>query len=228
MKREGRKGMNVILAVVLSLIGGTVSPAVLADSDTVNLTFNYTVLQGTCDVTVGSDGVNGLLAFPDVSVTGTTLPTNWGPLAGSSSVQVFSVRLTKCAGQAAAGKSPGLEINGDTDSSAGASADSKMFLFVNNAAPSPGDAKGFGFVITKDNVTPASNYKNSLIGDKNKGVPASQRYIAIPNKGAGTAVTSDTTVPLKAYITCGDKCNTVSSLKAGDLRASVTFHFLYH
>ncbi|RTP87928.1 fimbrial protein [Enterobacter asburiae] len=227
MKKDWLKGAGSILAIALMMaLNG--SPVVFAAGSSTDLTFNYTVLQGTCDVAVGSNGTDGQLLFGDVEVSGTTLPANWGPLAGAGSVKDFSVRLTACTGQAVAGKAPGLEITGDTDSSTGASSDSKMFLFVNNSAPATGDARGFGFAIVKDNVTPASNYKNSLIGDKNKGTPDGQRYIAIPGKGSGTAVTSDTTVPLKAYITCGDKCGTPANLKAGDMKASVTFHFLYH
>lgn len=188
--------------------------------DSINLTMNYTVLQGTCTVSVGSDGVNGQLNFGDVSYI-------WRANDDFPQIKLmpFSVQLSNCSGSASASTQPALTITGETDSVTGPT-NNRDFLFVDNASSM---AKGFGFLIFNKQSNPQVS---DAVADINSAEPDSFKYIPIPGKGLGTVVTTNTNILLSAAVSCGETCTTSGKpnpiMQAGILTGHVTFNFLYH
>lgn len=189
-------------------------------ADSINLTLNYTVVQGTCTVSVGSDGVNGTLDFGNISYNWKS-NDSWPQI----SLTPFHVRLSLCSGSAQQGTQPGLTITGETDTATNNTVNHN-FMFVNNVTST---AKGFGFVIFNKQGTPTTH---DAVADINSSEAQGRKYINIPGFGAGTAVTSDLDIILSAAVTCGSTCSSGSSInpnmRAGTLTGAVTFNFLYH
>ncbi|ELV2842058.1 type 1 fimbrial protein [Enterobacter cloacae] len=190
--------------------------------DVINLTMNYTVVQGTCTVSVGSDGVNGTLNFSNVSYDW-KVSDSWPQI----NLKPFSVKLSNCSGASSANTQPGLTITGTTDTVTGNSIN-HSFMFVDNTSST---AKGFGFVIFNNQNSPVTQDAVADIGSTQHD---SRKYINIPGFGKGSAVNVDTTIPLSAAVTCGETCHNSSktgpnpNMQAGSLTGNVTFNFLYH
>lgn len=213
-----RMPLSVACRVIIFSGFALLSPLPAGAADSINLTLNYTVMQGTCSVNVQTDSGSSL-KFGDVVAVKKT--SNWQPMAlsGGATYKTFNVQLTNCSGSAVATTTPGLTLSGPTLSNDGTN--NKQYLFVNQGAST---AKGLGFVIyNSDKPSPGTN---EVSGDPS----ASQYYyIPVPGYGKGTALSGTVVVPLSAAVTCGKTCtNSSYPMTAGTLNGSVTFSFLYH
>lgn len=187
-------------------------------ADSVNLTLNYTVIQGTCTVDVQTDSGN-TLDFGDVVAEKKS--SAWSPmtLSGGGAYKPFTVRLTACSGSVDASTTPALTVTGETLSSDGTN--NKDYLFVNSSAST---AKGLGFVIYNSATPDPGHNEVSRVSANNQ-----YSYIPIPGYGKGTALNGSVSVPLAAAVTCGKTCTTTPSpMRAGTLTGAVTFSFVYH
>lgn len=212
-----------ILCSLIALLNACVLPLSQAHAaDSVTLTLNYTVSQGTCSVSVGSTtaATGGTLDFHDVQYAWKSTDS-WNQI----SLTPFYVKLSQCNGSASSSTQPMLTITGATDTVTGNSVN-HSYMFVDNANST---SKGFGFVIFN---TPTNPVTNNAVADINSSESDARKYIAIPGKGKGTAITSDTVVALSAAVTCGGTCskgaNANPILRAGSINGAVTFNFLYH
>lgn len=187
-------------------------------ADSVNLTLNYTVIQGTCTVDVQTDSGN-TLDFGDVVAEKKN--SEWAPmtLSGGATYKPFTVQLTACSGSVDASTTPALTIDGETLSNDGTN--NKSYLFVNSSAST---AKGLGFVIYSSGTPNPGKNEVSTVSTN-----YTDSYIPIPNYGKGTALNGSVSVPLAAAVSCGKTCKTSSSsMRAGTLTGAVTFSFIYH
>ncbi|KAB8313331.1 hypothetical protein EH228_04170 [Erwinia endophytica] len=212
-----------ILCSLIVLLSTCVLPfSQVHAADSVTLTLNYTVIQGTCSVSVGSnqDATDGQLNFYDVQYAWKSTDS-WNQI----SLKPFYVKLSQCWGSPSSATQPMLTITGATDTATEDSVNSS-FMFVDNAKSS---STGFGFVIFNTATNPVTN---NAVPDINSSESDARKYIAIPGKGKGTAVTSDTVVTLSAAVTCGSTCsqggNVNPNLRTGSINGAVTFNFLYH
>ncbi|STB73304.1 fimbrial protein [Citrobacter koseri] len=194
-------------------------PARAADGDSVLLTLNYTVIQGTCVVDVVA-GSGNTLDFGDVAAKVKT--TAWAPMSLSSGVSMtFSVGLSSCNGAPNANMTPALTMDGATLTEDGT--DNSSYLFVNSGQST---AQGLGVVVYNSGTPkPGSNEVAAF----NSAAPDNRKYISIPGYGKGTAPNGNVNVPLSAAVTCGATCVTKpQDMRAGTLKGSVTFNFVYH
>lgn len=216
MKKYWQKTVSALALAVLAT-AGLMSQDVRAAGDSVELKFNYTVLQGTCDVSVGSDGMNGLLAFGDISTANITTKS-WDPLV-SAAKKTFKVILKNCSGSPVLTTTPVLYLTGDTDTETGNTVN-KSFMFRESGST----AKGVGFAIYKNST---SSNASDLVAVATSGEADSRKYIDVGAKGS---VATNKTIDLNAIVTCGSTCSASdkAKMRAGDLNASVTFNFDYH
>lgn len=188
-------------------------------ADSVNLTLNYTVIQGTCTVDVQTASGN-TLNFGNVNYAWKSTD-DWPQI----NLQPFSVKLSQCSGSPSASTQPVLTISGATDSLS-KNDTNKAFMFVDETTS---QAKGFGFVIFNTSDSPKTS---NAVADINSSKGDTRGYIAIPGKGKNTAITSDTVVSLSAAVTCGSTCSDNGkinpAMRAGPLTGAVTFSFVYH
>ncbi|MHA0954050.1 fimbrial protein [Enterobacter ludwigii] len=218
MQKHWQMKVSVVALAVLAIAGvGLTAVNARAASDSVQLTFKYTVLQGSCDVSVGSDGVNGQLAFGDISTANMTAK-NWDPLV-SAAKKPFKVILSNCSGSPLPTTTPVLYLTGATDTETGNSTN-KSFMFRESGST----AKGVGFAIYKNNT---SSNASDLVAEVGSGEADARKYINVGSKGA---VAVNKTIDLNAIVTCGSTCSASdkAKMRAGDLNASVTFNFNYH
>ncbi|CAI1004973.1 putative fimbrial protein StaE [Serratia liquefaciens] len=220
MQKHWQMKVSVVALAVLAIAGvGLTAVNARAASDSVQLTFKYTLLQGTCDVSVGSDGMNGLLAFGDISTANMTAK-NWDPLVSvSAAKKPFKVILSNCSGSPLSTTTPVLYLTGNTDTETGNSVN-KSFMFRESGST----AKGVGFAIYKNNT---SSNASDLVAVVTSGEADARKYIDVGSKGA---VAVNKTIDLNAIVTCGSTCSASdkANMRAGDLNASVTFNFDYH
>ncbi|CAI1731352.1 putative fimbrial protein StaE [Serratia fonticola] len=219
MKKHWQKTVSALALAVLATAGLT-SQDVRAAGESVELKFNYTVLQGTCEVSVGSDGLDGVLDFGHISTSGLTTK-NWDPLVATGARKVFKVKLSKCSGTPDLNTQPGITLSGTTDTGT-QNANNKAFLFVDSTST----AKGIGFAIFKDS---SSSGPGNVVAEITSSVTG-QKYIPVGTGGAGSVVNKDTTIDLSAMVTCGSTCaiGDRPKMRAGALSASVTFNFVYY
>jgi len=217
MKKHWQKTVSALALAVLATAGLT-SQDVRAAGESVELKFNYTVLQGTCEVSVGSDGLDGVLDFGHISTSGLTA-TNWDPLVAGAR-KVFKVKLSKCSGTPDSNTQPGITLSGTTDTTG--NTNNKAFLFVDSTST----AKGIGFAIFKDDT---STGPANVVAEITSSLDASKTHIPV-GKGKNSEVDKDTTIDLSAMVTCGSTCaiGDRPKMRAGDLSASVTFNFVYY
>lgn len=218
MQKHGQMKVSVVALAVLAIAGvGLTAVNARAASDSVQLTFQYTVQQGTCDVSVGSDGMNGLLAFGDISTANITTKT-WDPLL-STAKQPFKVILSNCSGSPVSTTTPVLYLTGNTDTETG-NATNKSFMFRESGST----AKGVGFAVYKNNT---SSNAADLVAVVTSGEADARKYI---NLGTQGSVATNKTIDLNAIVTCGSTCSASdkAKMRTGDLNASVTFNFDYH
>ncbi|MCE1613491.1 fimbrial protein [Enterobacter ludwigii] len=218
MKTHWQKTVPTLVLLALMMELG--SSGARAAGDSVDLTFKYTVLQGTCNVSVGDDGTSGALNFGDISTA--SLPAkNWDPMTlvqGGQAKLPFIVQLRGCSGVAGTPK-PALTLTGKTDAYT-ANSTNKSFMFVD-----PGStAKGVGFAIYKIDGTASTD----LVAEITSVEQDSRKYIYLKNAPGGVAPDQDVT--LNAIVTCGSTCGAAdkAKMKTGDLMAQVTFDFVYH
>lgn len=209
---------NVIRALMVSagMVLMVISDGALG-ANSVNLTFKYTVVQGTCDVS-SSD--------PKLDL-GNVDPT---PAFGSGSwVQLgkkaFTVNLNNCTGSADSQTRPVVMVTGET----APGTDSGYNFLFRKSGTAGGTSKGFGVLIVKTDM--AEGESGTDIEVKNgtaiyvPKTPGGTTYF-----GKGEALNGSFAIPLFAAVSCGrkvaDMCNP-ANLLAGTLSASVTFTFQY-
>ncbi|OIX95654.1 hypothetical protein BFS14_14955 [Serratia fonticola] len=221
MRRLDQKVLNLLLMAVLSVTGFASSLVAYAAGDSVDLTFKYTVLQGTCTVSVGEDGSSGQLNFGPID-TSSISTTNWTRL-NASATKNFQVVLSNCSGSAISTKTPALTLTGQTSLEPTRNDANRKFLFVDPSS----SAKWVGFAIY--NKT-GSTLAGDLVPESTQAAATdlARTFISIPGYGLNSAPTG--TLPpinLTAIVTCGQVCDK-TKMRAGDLKAQVTFNFVYH
>ncbi|EKN5095467.1 fimbrial protein [Yersinia enterocolitica] len=219
MKKHKCLLRRLFLTILWSTVGLQLSQtAHSAAANSVDLKFNYTVLQGSCDVGVGGDpsGQNGALDFGEIS-TRNFSTSSWQSIGD---VMNFYVSLANCSGAGNPSTRPRLTITGATLQT---SPSNKIWVFVDTAST----AVGMGFGIYKNDTTTSSA---DMIADARAGRTEKETYIDIPGytkNGSYIRQSVPVIVPLQAFVTCGDTC-TPTSLRAGTLTSSITFNFVYH
>jgi len=188
-------------ALLYGLMGGI--PARAANDAT---KFTWSVPVGTCTVSTNSP-----IKLGEVDPT-PALGIDW-PALNKTPV---SISLRDCMG-AAGNTRPVVSVSGGT-------------ITIPNASPfmfkTQGTSVGFGFILLKSAQAAGSN--GSDIEVKN----TESLYIPKPGNpswfGSGDTLSGNYSIPLNAAVTCGRKAwCTEDALKAGDLKATVTFTFSY-
>lgn len=217
-KQRAGKRYRVNVIRVLTVSAGMalmVMSAGVRAANSVNLTFNYTVVQGTCDVSISSPSMN----LGDVDPSPAFGNGSWVQLNATE----FTVNLNSCSGSVDPNTRPVVMVAGETVPGSD-SGYSYLFRKQGNAG---GTSKGFGVLIVK--ADKAGGDLSSDIEVKNN------TAIYVPNTGGGyygkgTALNGNFTIPLKAAVSCGRKVSDMcapANLLAGSLSASVTFTFQY-
>lgn len=189
------------------LLSGTASGA----NDTLQLTFTYTVTEGTCSVSVP----------PTVSFGDVSQDADFTNLVGKSwsftGIRILPVTLGSCSGSGStSGPTPAIILSGVTPSTTG-SANKKAFLIM----PAKG-VTGLGMVIAKPTTTLTSGKTSNLVT-----LVAGNIYI-----DTGTAAGApqlNTTINLPVALACGDSTDCkAADLKVGTDSMVLTFSFGYH
>lgn len=209
-------GLTLLLATGSFFATGRVQAA----TDSQQLTFKYTVVQGTCEIDVGNGGI--------VKLNDITPPPKPKPYDKSSGFtdkgvgtsEPFDVKLTKCSGTAggASGPTPGLKVKGNHAFTGGTpTSNDKQIIFRDAGSTS----EGMGFAIYTDQSALFGGGGN-YVTDSNGGT---RDVIPIPGVTAGTALNGDKTFPLYTNVTVG---TSIGTMKAGTLIATITFIFDYY
>ncbi|WP_329911568.1 fimbrial protein [Serratia quinivorans] len=177
----------------------------IAHADSGTLTFNGTILPGTCDVALDKPTIAFGSVDPALIISG----GQWASVGVTS----FALILSGCTGVGAASLTPGVKVEGTLSTDPGVSGNQWLFK-------TGGTSKGFGVVVY--NSTPAKPGVNEA---------GNGEIINIPQFGKGTTLpAAGTKIPLSAAVSGGRAAwfgtNKVN-LKAGDLTAAVTFTFAY-
>lgn len=185
------------------LFGFTLS-AVTKAANNATLNFSADITQGTCDISfpMGTTGTNAIdLGSVDPAVL-------IGQSDKTTSAHAFTVRAA-CKGVAGTG-TPGIKLSG-SPMTAGAAK-----LFRDNAGTS---SAGFGIAVAQGTGTSVTwaNIKGN--GD----------YLTFTNFDQGGASSHNNDIAMQAAVACGgaSEC-AAANLKAGTLKAAVTFAFAYH
>lgn len=195
---------RMLLAVML-LTGASIP----AQANSIDLTFRYTVVQGTCDVLV--DGA----ASKTLTLSNLTNPANligkaWS-IIQDGTVQSFTLTLANCAGQANPTTRPGIQITSSAYATTG-SAERQQKILTGTA-----NDTGVGVVLSQTNP-PAQ-------GDLLK----NDDWIDL---GANnTAGTNGMAKILYIGLACGDATDCAAgNVKPGKVTSGVTatFTFAYH
>ena len=129
-------------------------------------------------------------------------------IAGDKRFRQFNVTLSGCKGYFMA---PKLSVSGNTITGSGGT-----LLFADAASTT----KGYGIRLATDGNTRfeanSNTAANGLIKAKNW-----------PAAGNDTVATLDGPLEFKGYLSCGT-CTPASGLQGGELKATVTFAFLYN
>lgn len=193
-----------MLSTALLLAGLLAVISARAANDTTR--FTWTVPAGTCSV-----ATNSPINLGDVDPV-PALGADWPALNKTP----LSITLGGCMGAGGAGR-PVVSVSGTTITTPSAS----LFMFKTQ-----GTSVGFGFILLKPANTAGSN--GSDIEVKNN----ESLYIPKPGGtawyGPGDTLSGNQTIPLTAAVTCGRKAwCTENALKAGNLKATITFTFSY-
>ncbi|ENY6786361.1 MULTISPECIES: fimbrial protein [Providencia] len=190
--------MNVYRAGLIVAIMGAVGLSTSALAGTASATFNFTA------VFVGGSC--------EITAPNTVVFNQGSPFSSrdieervAATNESFELTLSNCAGW---GLTPSITVSGAKTSDYGEA------LFRNVGGPI--GAKGYGILLaTEGNNTFAFNQNLAANGS-----------ILIGNWSADDQLSViDTTLPMTATLTCGD-CN-YALRQGGDLRATVTFDFVY-
>jgi len=213
-------GLTLLLATGSFFATGRVQAA----TDSQQLTFKYTVVQGTCEIDVGNGGVvklNDIVPPPSPKVyIGSSGFTD----KGEGTSEPFDVKLTKCSGadSGTGGPTPGLRIKGTHDFPAGVTPTKTdlSVLFRDSTSTS----EGLGFVIYTD-AQATFQGGGSYVSDVNG--TDSHKVIPIPDiaSGSGVALNGDKTFQLYTNVSTGAS---TGKMKAGTLIATITFIFDYY
>lgn len=198
------------LAAGSILLCGVLSGSASAANDTLNLTFTYTVVEGTCTVDVPAT-----VDFQKVAEKGETrdaLDAAWFFIGSRE----YDINLTNCAGSGTTGSNiPSIIVSGF--SAATGSANQKKFLMMPTTVANP--STGLGVVIGKTLTAGNTSTLSEIQGGK--------MYIDV---GAANAIPAPTeTIPLQIALACGEKSDCTSvKLNPGTESMTLVFSFGYH
>lgn len=128
-------------------------------------------------------------------------------IAGDKRFRQFSVTLSGCQGYFMA---PKLSVSGNTITSGGTT------LFADAASTT----KGYGIRLATDGNSRFEANSNTAVN----GLIKAKNW---PAAGSNTATTLNGPLEFKGYLSCGT-CTPDSGLQGGELKATVTFAFLYN
>lgn len=204
MNNMAKQASRVRKAFCCSLVGAVFTLSGSVQANTVNLTVNYTILQGTCDISVPAT----------VTLTGgrtsDVADQNWVYLGS----QTVPVTLSNCSGRGEVNTRPALKLTSPPMATSG-STERQSRIFMTTAT----NTTGMGVVLAPSAFTNGS-YSNLVT------VSAGTGYLDI---GAVDTAASNGTINIYAAIACGSTSDcAASNLYAGSDSVALTFTFAYH
>lgn len=199
-----QQAVRVRQALCFSLVGAALALSGSAQANTVNLTVNYTILQGTCDIAVPAT----------VTLTGgktsDVADQSWVYLGQ----QTVPVTLSNCSGRGAVNTKPALKLTSPPMAASG-STERQSRIFMTTAT----NTTGMGVVLAPSAFTNGS-YSNLVTVSSGTG------YLDI---GAANTAAANGTVNVYAAIACGSTSDcAAANLRAGADSVALTFEFAYH
>ncbi|AYA08390.1 hypothetical protein D3Z09_18305 [Rahnella aquatilis] len=207
-----RKGGLVTGGVLLcAVLSAGVSAA---GSDTVSLTFTYTVMEGTCQVDVPASTIN-FGGAAGTEKTRDAIGQNWFFIG----VRQYDIKLSQCAGSGMTGSNiPSIIVEGFLPATG--STNQRTYLMMPTTVETP--STGLGMVISQMKQT----LVNGSTGNLSK-IQGGKMYIDVG--AANTFPAASTPVPLQIALACGDASDcTVDKLNPGTESMTLTFSFGYH
>ena len=203
---QRRRTTSLIQGGILILAACAVTalrPAQAGNS--VNLTFRYTVVQGTCTLNVPATLPMGTIDNPESAVG-----KNWVFL----NPKTLDVTLSDCQGDPLGSTRPAIKLTAPVATSG--SADRQKYL-----ATSATGSSGFGVVIAKKGLAPVTGSVSNLTP-----LTSGDAYIDL---GALNTTAQNGTTTLNVALACGAAADcAVNNLSAGTDKVSIRFEFAYH
>ena len=203
MKSGGGRFAGAVMLIMLLTSMLIYSTSVTANA--LDLTFKYTVVQGTCELNVDPS-----VKFGNASKASEIIGQNWRFINETT----FNITLTNCSGVASPSTQPAIKLfNYQMATNGSSERKTKIFTSSDNNT-------GLGVVLSENAFTDGNN------GNLITTVAGTDAFINIGNKNT---IAQNSQKKINAALACGSASDcSAANLSSGNASVNIQFAFVYH